>query len=96
MPGPRVTSDEELSAYLRQSISTYFHAAGTCRMGTGPVAVTDNELRVHGLDGLRIADASVMPSLPSANTNATVLAIAEKGSRPHPFGQGLGGQSPGA
>ena len=56
----------------------YFHAVGTCRIGTGPTAVTDTDLRVHGVDGLRIADASVMPSLPSANTNATVLAIAEK------------------
>jgi choline dehydrogenase len=78
VPGPGVTSDEDLAAYLRQGISTYFHAAGTCRMGTGPDAVTDNELRVHGVDGLRVADASVMPSLPSANTNATVLAIAER------------------
>jgi choline dehydrogenase len=78
VPGPRVTSDEELAAYLRQSISMYFHAVGTCRIGTGPTAVTDTDLRVHGLSGLRIADASVMPSLPSANTNATVLAIAEK------------------
>ncbi len=48
VPGPGVTSDEDLAAYLRQGISTYFHAAGTCRMGTGPDAVTDNELRVHG------------------------------------------------
>jgi choline dehydrogenase len=78
VPGPRVTSDEELAAYLRQSISTYFHAVGTCRMGTGPTAVTDSDLRVHGLARLRIADASVMPSLPSANSNATVLAIAER------------------
>jgi choline dehydrogenase len=78
VPGPRVTSDQDLATYLRQSISTYFHAVGTCRMGADPDAVTDNDLRVHGIDGLRIADASVMPSLPSANTNATVLAIAEK------------------
>jgi choline dehydrogenase len=89
VPGSRVTSDEELAAHLRQSISTYFHAVGTCRIGTGPGAVTDNDLRVHGLEGLRIADASVMPSLPPANLNATVVAIAEKAAdliridRPH-------------
>jgi choline dehydrogenase len=78
VPGAHVTSDQELAAYLRKSISVYFHAAGTCRMGDGPDTVTDTDLRVRGIDGLRIADASVMPSLPSANTNATVLAIAEK------------------
>lgn len=78
VPGPQVTSDEQLYAYLRQSISTYFHAVGTCCIGTGPTAVTDTDLRVHGVDRLRIADASIMPSPPSANPNATVLAIAEK------------------
>jgi choline dehydrogenase len=78
IPGPDVSSDEQLLAYLRQSLGTYFHPAGTCRMGTGPEAVTDNELRVRGVDGLRVVDASVMPSLPTANPNATVLAIAEK------------------
>ncbi|HXO50401.1 MAG TPA: GMC family oxidoreductase N-terminal domain-containing protein [Mycobacterium sp.] len=78
IPGPDVSSDEQLLAYLRHSLGTYFHPAGTCRMGTGPEAVTDTELRVRGVDGLRVVDASVMPSLPTANPNATVLAIAEK------------------
>ena len=60
------------------SVGTYFHPVGTCKLGTGPDAVVDLQLRVHGVDGLRVVDASVMPSLPAANTNATVLAIAER------------------
>jgi choline dehydrogenase len=80
IPGPQASSGERLRAYLRQSTGTYFHPVGTCRIGTGTDAVTDTELRVHGVEGLRVADASVMPSLPAANTNATVLAIAEKAS----------------
>ena len=60
------------------SVGTYFHPVGTCKLGTGPDAVVDLHLRVHGVDGLRVVDASVMPSLPAANTNATVLAIAER------------------
>ena len=78
VPGPRTKSDQDIAAYLRQSVSMYFHAVGTCRMGSGPTAVVDSNLRVHGFDQLRVADASVMPALPSANSNATVLAIAEK------------------
>jgi choline dehydrogenase len=64
--------------YLRRSTMSYFHPAGTCRMGTDPEAVVDPALRVVGVDGLRIADASVMPSPISANNNATVVAIAER------------------
>jgi choline dehydrogenase len=78
IPGPGTSSDEELLAYLRHGVGTYFHPVGTCRMGTDGDAVTDTELRVHGVEGLRVADASVMPSLPAANPNASVLAIAEK------------------
>ena len=55
-----------------------FHPIGTCKMGTDPMAVVDPELKLHGIDGLRIVDASVMPLMPSANTNAAVLMIAEK------------------
>jgi choline dehydrogenase len=65
-------------AYLRGSLMPYFHYAGTCRIGIDDMAVVDPELRVRGLDGLRVADASVMPSVVSANTNATVCAIAER------------------
>jgi choline dehydrogenase len=68
----------EPHAYLRDTVSSYYHAAGTCRIGHDGTAVVDSELRVHGIEGLRVADASVMPSIVSANTNATVLAIAER------------------
>jgi choline dehydrogenase len=78
LPGPGVTDDASLRAYLRRNLSTYAHPGGTCRIGTDGHAVVDTELRVHGINGLRVADASVMPSAPSANTNATVYAIAER------------------
>lgn len=77
-PGTGATDDEACRAYLRATASTYFHPAGTCRIGTDPLAVVDPALRVRSTAGLRIADASVMPSLVSAPTNATVLAIAER------------------
>jgi choline dehydrogenase len=71
-------SDADLRAYLRAHLLTYFHYVGTCRIGPDPMAVVDTELRVRGVAGLRVADASVIPSVPSANTNATVYAIAER------------------
>jgi choline dehydrogenase len=90
LPGEGISSDEGVRAFLRSTTGPYWHAGGTCRMGQDQDSVTDVELRVHGIDGLRVVDASVMPSLPSANTNATVLAIAERavdllltGSRPN-------------
>ena len=78
LPGPDVNDDASLRAYLRRNLSTYAHPGGTCRIGTDGHAVVDTDLRVHGISGLRVADASVMPSAPSANTNATVYAIAER------------------
>ena len=78
LPGSDVHDERELRDYLCHDTDPYWHAAGTCRIGTDPAAVVDPQLRVHGIDGLRVADASVMPSLPGANTNATVLAIAER------------------
>jgi choline dehydrogenase len=78
LPGPEVSTDTELRAYLRRSLGTYWHPAGTCAMGSTPNAVVDLDLRVLGVEGLRVADASVMPSIPGANLNATVLAIAER------------------
>jgi choline dehydrogenase len=77
-PGDAVTSADGLRAYARRVVGSYYHPVGTCRMGVGPLAVTDPELRVHGVTGLRVADASVMPVIPNAHPNATVLAIAEK------------------
>jgi choline dehydrogenase len=80
LPGAQVQSDDELLDYLRQTGSTVFHATCTCKMGRDPLAVVDDQLRVHGLDGLRVIDASVMPSVTSTNTNAPTIMIAEKGA----------------
>jgi choline dehydrogenase len=80
LPGPDVRSDDELLDFARRNGTTTFHLIGTARMGpaTDPSAVVDDRLRVHGIEGLRVADASIMPSMPSANTYATTLMIAEK------------------
>jgi choline dehydrogenase-like flavoprotein len=79
-PGPAVndTDTDALREYLRDSLTCYFHYVGTCRMGTDEMAVVDTDLRVRGVSGLRVADASVMPSIVAANTVATVYAIAER------------------
>ncbi len=77
-PGPGATSREALRGYARQAVGSYWHPAGTCRMGTGADAVVDPELKVRGVDGLRVADASIMPTITNAHPNATVLAIAER------------------
>ncbi|MFD8073468.1 GMC oxidoreductase [Streptomyces sp. NPDC059718] len=76
LPGVDVDDDAAVAAYLRRGLASYFHPVGTCRLGTGEGAVVDEELKVRGIDGLRVADASVMPSIVSGNTNATVYAIA--------------------
>lgn len=80
LPGPGVASDDELLAFNRQYGTTIYHPVGTCRMGEGPDAVVDSRLRVHGVDGLRVIDASVMPTLTTGNTNAPTIMIAEKGA----------------
>ena len=77
-PGRPLDDDETVLEYLRQSLVVYFHYAGTCRMGTDDLAVVDPKLRVRGISRLRVADASIMPSPVSGNTNATVFAIAER------------------
>lgn len=77
-PGPDVGDTASVRDYLKQSLLVYFHYAGTAKVGTDDMAVVDLELRVHGIDGLRVADASIMPTSISANTNATVYAIAER------------------
>ena len=79
-PGPALTTDAELSAYGRASHNTVYHPVGTCRMGAvdDPLAVVDPELRVRGLDGLRIADASVFPTMPTVNPMVAVLLIGER------------------
>ncbi len=80
LPGEHVQSDDELLDYARQYGSTVFHASCSCRMGRDQLAVIDDQLRVHGLEGLRIVDASVMPAVTSTNTNAPTIMIAEKGA----------------
>lgn len=77
-PARPLDGEDAMLAYLRESLVVYFHYAGTCRMGSDDLAVVDPDLRVRGISRLRVADASVMPSPVSANTNATVFAIAER------------------
>ncbi len=80
VPGPQADSDESLLQYARDNGSTVYHGVGTCQMGTEPAAgaVVDAELRVHGVQRLRVIDGSIMPTMTSTNTNATVLMIAER------------------
>jgi choline dehydrogenase len=78
-PGVTIDTDDALAEYARKSVVTMFHCAGTCRMGADEQSVVDPSLKVRGIDGLRVIDASIMPNLPSANTNAVTLAIASKG-----------------
>jgi choline dehydrogenase len=80
LPGPEVHTDDELLDYARQFGSTVFHATCSCKMGRDQLAVVDDHLRVHGLEGLRVVDASVMPAVTSTNTNAPTIMIAEKGA----------------
>ena len=77
-PGDEVTTDDEIDTFVRETATTNFHASGTCRMGVDEMAVIDPEGRVHGVEGLRVADASVMPQITSGNTNAPSIMIGEK------------------
>jgi choline dehydrogenase len=79
-PGPACNSEEDLVEHCRKSALSLLHAAGTCRMGVRADAVVDPQLRIHGIDRLRVIDASVMPTIVSGNTNAATIMIAEKGA----------------
>ena len=78
LPGPDATGEPALRAFIAHATSTYYHPVGSCAMGIGPGTVVDPELRVHGLTGLRVADASIMPRIVSVNTNAATIMIGEK------------------
>ncbi len=77
-PGPDVGTDEEIDTYIRARAEADYHSVGTCRMGSDPDAVVDSRLRVHGIESLRVVDASVMPSLVGGNTNMPTIMVAEK------------------
>ena len=79
-PGPAVKTDAELDAYIRATTGVTQHPVGTCSMGVGVDAVVDPALRVRGIEGLRVADASIMPTVPGGNTNAATVMVAEKAS----------------
>ncbi|HEV7827757.1 MAG TPA: GMC family oxidoreductase N-terminal domain-containing protein [Pseudonocardiaceae bacterium] len=78
MPGPEVQTDSELESFVRTGADSYFHEVGSCRMGIDNQAVVDPRLRVHEVTGLRVVDASVIPTVPSANCHAAIAAIAER------------------
>ena len=80
-PGPELTTDEQLLDAARNLGTTIFHPVGTCKMGSDSMAVVNDRLQVHGVDGLRVIDASIMPTITSGNTNAPTVMIAERGSK---------------
>ena len=79
-PGPLAKSDADIDSYVRQTAESIYHPVGTCKMGSDPLSVVDDQLRVQGIPGLRVIDASIMPRLVSGNTNAPTIMIAEKGA----------------
>jgi choline dehydrogenase len=89
-PGADVTSDEAIDAFVRQKVESAYHPSCTCKMGAvdDPFAVVDPELRVIGVEGLRVVDSSVMPSVTTGNLNAPTIMIGEKGAD-HILGKGL-------
>ncbi len=78
---PAVETDDQLRDYVRRSVITYHHQVGTCKMGIDEMAVVDPTLRVHGIEGLMVADASIMPQVTTGNTNAPSIMIGEQAAR---------------
>ena len=89
LPGRDIATDEQLHEFVRQRADSYHHQVGSCKMGVDDLAVVDPSLKVHGLEGLRVVDASVMPTVPSGNCNAGILMIAEKSADLLKAGYGL-------
>jgi choline dehydrogenase len=81
VPGPDVVSEAQFAEFARNAGTNVFHPVGTCKMGTDPMAVVDPRLRVHGIAGLRVIDASIMPAVTTGNTNAPTIMIGEKGAQ---------------
>lgn len=79
-PGAQIQSDSEVEDWLRENCHSSYHPSGTCKMGADPMAVVDPECKVIGIDRLRVADASIMPIIPSANLNCPTMMIGEKAS----------------
>jgi len=77
-PGLHIKTDAQILDYIRNNSQTAYHPVGTCRMGQGPDTVVNDKLKVHGIEGLRIADASIFPTMPSGNTNAPSIMVGEK------------------
>jgi len=80
LPGPAAEGAEALRQFAREQGNTIYHPVGTCKMGSDSEAVVDDRLRVHGINGLRVADASIMPEIINANTNSPSIMIGEKSS----------------
>jgi choline dehydrogenase len=80
VPGSQVQTDDQIRDYIRRTCSTVFHPVGTCKMGVDEAAVVDPSLKVHGIEGVRVADASIMPTLIGGNTAAPSMMIGEKAS----------------
>ena len=92
-PGAAAQDDSALADYIRKTVRTDWHPVGTCRMGRSddPMSVVDETLRVLGVQGLRVIDASIMPNIVSANTNAPTMALADRGMSLILSGDGIGG-----
>jgi choline dehydrogenase len=80
LPGAHVTSEQDLRAYIRNTLATVWHHCGSCKMGRDVMSVVDPQLRVYGVTGLRVIDASVMPTITASNTHSTCIMIGEKGA----------------